>query len=160
MINGFWKEKSPKKLLIDNLAQDYQKQFPNLLSNTISKVRARYPKLDICRYTYFISEDRCFTFEIHLPDSVTVIFAISIFAYFLAWRNDVYQSGFEKYISKGDSPVLDSIFNEVINPEVNNMLEWASKEFLAQEIDKFNLERILGIGDSPIYVANLLSRFH
>lgn len=157
----FWRQDSQKKPLINNLARDFQSKHPNAIVNIIQKVKTVYPELSVKRYTYFIEEDRCLTFEIRLPNHDTVVCAISIFGYFLAWSSRPGKSGFDKYIYENENPVLSNIFHTIVNPEVDNCLEWVSYEMISEEIEIFNHDKILKMGDSsPIYVANLLTRFH
>lgn len=70
-------------------------------------------------------------------------------------------SGFDKYFYENDNPVLSYIFHTIVNPEFDNSLEWVSYEMISEEIEKFNHDKILEMEDSsPIYVADLLTRFH
>src|SRR5690606_40236655 len=69
----FWRQDSQKKPLINNLARDFQSKHPNAIVNIIQKVKTVYPELSVKRYTYFIEEDRCLTFEIRLPNHDTVV---------------------------------------------------------------------------------------
>ncbi|KGE14251.1 hypothetical protein [Sphingobacterium deserti] len=157
----FWRQDSQRKQLIENLAKDFQKKHPNAIVNIIHQVKAAYPALTIKRYTYFIEDDRCLTFEIQFPNQDNVVGAISIFGYFLAWNSMPGKSGFDKYIYENDNAILNQLFQTIVNPEFGNMLEWVSKDMISEEIEIFNHDKILGVGDnSPIYVANLLTRFH
>ncbi len=157
----FWGHYMPKQPLINNLAKDFQSKYPNALVHMIQKVKTVYPELPTYRYTYFIEEDRCLTFEIQPPNNDTVVFAMSIFGYFLAWSSVPGMSGFDKYFYENDNPVLSYIFHTIVNPEFDNSLEWVSYEMISEEIEMFNHDKILEMEDSsPIYVADLLTRFH
>lgn len=159
-IDFLWGLESNKTQMIKSLALDFEVQHGHVVKNVLQKVRSRYPDVNMMRYTYFVEDDRGFTFELTRTGHDPVIVAISIFGYFVSWALKINQEGYYRdYIEKGDDPLVDDVFRDIVNPEMDNALEWASKELLMTEIEEFNIDKIRGLGSSPIYVGNLLTRF-
>lgn len=155
--NFFWNESASKQDKINSQAQHFKAKFPKGERMMIDTFRDEFPEAKISKFSYFMEEDRCLSYEITF-EKVSYNCCISIFCYFIIYP----LSGPKRYIDTGDNREVDELFHKVISKSFPG-IEWISNEELQEPINHFNLgfsQAPTDEIDDPIYVGNLLTRFH
>lgn len=152
----FWKDDSKSQDLINEKSKEFLDEFPEVERKIINKFQKMFPKTNIYRYTYFLNEDRCLPFLIELENGIQVVFAVSIFKYFIAWQ--LYKDQFNRFINPGQNILLDLLYNEIIKHEFGD-IKWLEKEELIKPVPEFTYSIPFSNTHTQVYYYQLFIRF-
>lgn len=162
----FWRPAiSSKQSQLDEYGERFLAYHPDLYQKVMTDFRSKFPQAEILGFSPFPVEDRCLSFEIKSNAEGNFVICISIFNYFLVWKlYDGVPYTPESYIETGDSELIDKVYQLVIKPNVE--VEWLHTDEAFMEVKKLNYASSLGPFkdeeedfDTPIFLANLLTRF-
>jgi hypothetical protein len=159
----FWMPQSSKTDKVEQKGRDFLANYPDLSKKIIVDLKSNFPDIKFSIFSPFPVEDRCICFEVNSSDQGIFVICISVFEYFLVWKlydGDPYTA--DTYIESGASKLIDNIYQIAIKPNIN--AEWLSKDEAFLEVRKLNYaegpyKEEEEDFDTPIYLANLLTRF-
>ncbi|MGN5953164.1 hypothetical protein ACP6L2_00980 [Sphingobacterium lactis] len=154
----FWLDPTEKQEKIKIQSNLFISQNPDGEKKFIELFKSNFPEYKISKVSYFIDEDRCLCYEV-IIDQTKYFCCISIFNYFLFYE---FSNSSKKHINPGENKIVDQIYFNSVSKSFKD-IEWITNEELIEPIEQFNSEYNQDPCDeldNPIYVGDLLSRFH
>lgn len=161
----FWKRDSSKKQAgINEVVSRFKQVNEGIESIIISNAKTFFPQWKTENHTYFLEQDRCYTFEMTNKENEldTYVFYLSIFGFFAIKRQiKKIEDGrivfieTNEYINKGSSAICDSIYDGCLQEKKSTFI-WLDNKKLSQRINKLSLIVPEDDIDMPITAAKVL----
>lgn len=139
----FWSEHSNKRILVEQRAEVFLKDYPDLLNRIMENFKENFTDWSISHTNYFIPKDRCLFFTIsNQSGNESYLFGVSIFEFFF-----IVDKNREKlsnscdtinFIDEGNSPICDLV-HDIALKGYSKKFKWLPADVLNLEISNLSL---------------------